>query len=130
VDTLAIVIAILLVLAGIILLQITLSKSSNKWLGLIIPLICFLCSLIVIFLFIMNAAVSFNGSVNEKGIVTEYTKGNTSSLSNGMFAVTMIIIFIFITNIPTLLFLAIYFYCRNKLKKNKELEKMNIQDLE
>jgi uncharacterized membrane protein len=130
VDTLAIVIAILLVLAGIVFLQITLSKSSNKWLGLIIPLICFLCSLIIIFLYITNAAIPSTRVVNENGVVTEYNRGDTGSLSNGMFAAAMIIIFIFITNIPTLLFLAIYFYCRNKLKKNKELEKMNIQDLE
>ncbi|MBK5246138.1 MAG: hypothetical protein JJE49_02540 [Peptostreptococcaceae bacterium] len=35
-----------------------------------------------------------------------------------------------ISNIPTLIFLAIYFACRDKRKKNLELEKMSIQDLE
>jgi hypothetical protein len=34
------------------------------------------------------------------------------------------------SNIPTLLFLAIYFACREKRKLRKELDKMNVQDLE
>lgn len=35
-----------------------------------------------------------------------------------------------IFNIPTLILLAIYFASREKRKKNKEIEKMNIQDLD
>ena len=32
-------------------------------------------------------------------------------------------------NIPTFVLLAIYFGCRGKSRKNKQLDKMNIQDL-
>lgn len=35
-----------------------------------------------------------------------------------------------ISNIPTIIFLAIYFACREKIKLRTELDKMNIQDLE
>lgn len=40
------VLALILVLAGLVWLQIFLSNKQNKWLGLIIPLICLLFSLI------------------------------------------------------------------------------------
>ena len=32
-------------------------------------------------------------------------------------------------NISTITLIAIYFICRAKIKKNKEIDKMNIQDL-
>lgn len=32
-------------------------------------------------------------------------------------------------NIPTFVLLAIYFACRGKQRRNKQLDKMNIQDL-
>ena len=35
-----------------------------------------------------------------------------------------------IYNIPTAILLAIYFACREKQKRNRDLEKMNIQDLQ
>ena len=35
-----------------------------------------------------------------------------------------------IMNIPTIIFITIYCSCREQLKNNKELEKMNIQDLD
>ena len=43
------IIVMLLFLAGSIWLQIFLSKKKNKWLGLIIPLICFMFSIMTIF---------------------------------------------------------------------------------
>jgi len=35
-----------------------------------------------------------------------------------------------ISNIPTIVFLGIYFGCREKMKLRSQLDKMNIQDLE
>jgi hypothetical protein len=34
-----------------------------------------------------------------------------------------------VANIPTVIIIVIYFACREKFKKNKEIDKMNIQDL-
>jgi len=34
-----------------------------------------------------------------------------------------------VMNIPTVVLLAIYFGCREKIKRKKAIEKMNIQDL-
>lgn len=88
---------VLLFLIGIVLLQIFLSKRENRWLGLIIPIISFLFSVIAL----LNA-LGFAAAISA----------------------------FIISNIPTLILLAIYIACREKRKKNKEIEKMNIQDLE
>lgn len=95
----------LLLLVGIILLQIFLSKRESKWPGLVLPIIAFLYGL----LFPLNMVAPAEG----------VTAG---------FIVQMIIVWL-IGNIPTIVFLAIYFGCRDKKLRNKQLEKMNIQDL-
>ena len=96
---------LLAILAGIIWLQIFLSKKENKWPGLVMPIISFLFGL----LYPLNMVVPSEG----------VTVG---------FIIEMIIVWA-LGNIPTFVLLAIYFRCREKSKKNKQLEKMNIQDL-
>ena len=127
-----IIIALLLFLAGIVWLQIFLSKSNNKWLGLIIPIICFMFSLIMIF----SMQVYTNKGIST---VTSTTNGVTvtnklaaaQSEKPGIVPILAAIIPVFlISNIPTLIFLAIYFACRERIKLKKELDKMNVQDLE
>ena len=44
------------------------------------------------------------------------------------FIIQMLIVW-FIGNIPTIILLAIYYGCRGKQRRNKQLDKMNIQDL-
>ena len=108
-DTLPVTIfflGFLLLIAGAIVLQIYLSKKKNKWLGLILPLICLIFSLS------MTVAISIYGNM---------TKGEIFSLISSNFL---------IANVPTIVLLGIYFGCREKIKRNKALEKMNIQDLE
>ena len=95
----------LMFLAGIILLQIFLSKKENKWPGLMLPIISFLFGLI----YPLNMVVPSDG----------ITAG---------FIVQMIMVWL-LGNIPTIILLAIYFGCRGKQHKNKQLDKMNIQDL-
>jgi cadmium resistance protein CadD (predicted permease) len=90
---------------GIIILQIFLSRKKNKWLGLILPSINILFSIM--------AVLGLAFFEKETLIQT---------------VVQCIIIFL-MYNIPTMILLAIYFSYRRKLKKNKEIEKMNIQDL-
>lgn len=92
---------LLILVVGGILLQIFLSKRKNKWLGLILPLLCLLFSIIPV----LN--VPMTGS-----------------------AVFQVIIVLLLYNIPTAILLIVYFACRESIKKNSQLEKMNIQDLE
>lgn len=96
----------LALLAGVIWLQVFLSKSQSKWPGLILPIISFLFGL----LYPLNMAAPSGGA--------------TAS-----FVVEMIVIWL-LGNIPTFVFLAIYFGSREKQKRNRQLDKMNIQDLD
>ena len=92
----------LVLLAGVILLQIYLSKRESKWPGLVLPIISFLIS----FIYPLNMAIP----------------------SVGGFFVALLLGWL-IANIPTYVLLAIYFTCRGKYRKRKQLNKMNIQDL-
>lgn len=96
---------ILAFIVGVILLQIFLSKTESKWPGLVLPMIAFLFS----FLFPLNMPVP-------KGEVTV-----------GIYVQVALIWLL--ANIPTAILLAIYFVCREKYHRNKQLDKMNIQDL-
>lgn len=97
--------ASLIFLAGIIILQIFLSKRKNKWLGLVLPAINIILSIIAV----LGRAFYGNESISQ--VIIQ--------------AVAVFLLW----NIPTFILIAIYFACREKLKKNKEIEKMNIQDL-
>jgi len=90
---------------GATMLQIFLSKKESKILGLILPFITFLYSL----LSVLNVAVT-----------DAMTAWDVFSLIAASFI---------LTNIPTIVLLAIYFACKEKMKRKKQLEKMNIQDL-
>lgn len=124
------IIVLLLFLAGSIWLQIFLSKTKNKWLGLIIPLICFIFSIIIILnlsMFTTIRSTSMTQTID--GVVVTDITSQSEKPSKISMLVTVIPVFI-ISNIPTLIFLAIYFACREKLKLRNELDKMNVQDLE
>lgn len=135
---------LLLSIIGLVVLQIKLSKSRNKWLGLVVPFISFLCSLVIIsnmYMFsIVKTTVTENTTVTESTIVSETTENdmNVDSMeaqaqlakpSFGEMLLSVIPVF-FITNIPTIIFIVIYCSCREQLKNQRELEKMNIQDLD
>lgn len=93
-------------LTGIIILQIFLSKRENKWLGLILPVIGIMFSVMGV-----------------SGLAVYDTQ------STGATIFQLIMVFL-LSNIPTIILLAVYFGCREKFKKNRELDKMNIEDLE
>jgi hypothetical protein len=92
-------------LAGIVMLQIFLSKGENKWLGLILPVISVIYSLMAV----LGMAIYANQTTVER--------------------ITQDIFVFLLLNIPTAILIAIYFACREKYKKKKEIDKMNIQDL-
>lgn len=94
-----------LVIAGIVCLQIFLSKRESRWPGLVLPVLAFLFGLLY----------PLNMIAPDEGITVN-------------FIIQMLIVW-FIGNIPTIILLAIYYGCRGKQRRNKQLDKMNIQDL-
>ena len=118
-------IRLLLLLAffvGIILLQIFLSKRENKWLGLILPAINFVFSLIAV----MGVAVFERTSV---GIIsgadgpTVVYETTQSLITGDILSTVFTIVAVFLLyNIPTLILLAIYWGCREKRKKRQDSE--------
>ena len=102
---LAVIFAISVVFAGIIVLQVFLSRVESRWPGLIIPIISFLLGLLYPL-----------SMVPADGITV-------------LFIFEVIAVW-FLANIPTFIFLAIYFGCQAKHRQKRQLDKMNIQDLE
>ena len=76
---------LLVLLVGIVLLQIFLSKREGRWPGLILPLLTFLYSLLM-----ACSAVAYNGEIPWGAILASLILGN----------------------IPTVILLAIYAVCR------------------
>ena len=93
---------LLVLLVGIVLLQIFLSKREGRWPGLILPLLTFLYSLLM-----ACSAVAYNGGFPWGAVLASLVLGN----------------------IPTAVLLAIYCSCRERRKRRDDVEKMNIQDL-
>ena len=89
--------------AGIIWLQIFLSKRDNRWLGLILPALSFLLSWLPA-LGIMDT-------------------GNTWQ------TILLVTTTLLLSNIPTVVFLLIYAVIREKQKRKAQLDKMSIHDL-
>lgn len=101
----------LALLVGIVLLQIFLSRRESRWPGLVLPSLTFLFSLCVT---VGVALFSF-----------------VPTQDNGLGAVIVPALLLFLMyNIPTLVLLGIYFACREKYSRKKQLDKMNIQDLD
>lgn len=95
----------LLILAGVVFLQVYLCKKENRWFGLALP----------IGSLVMSFILSFGNIV---------THDNVTTGSGGLIITTWLLF-----NIPTVVFILIYLACREKRRRNKQLEKMNIQDL-
>ena len=99
-----------LFLAGVVALQVFLSRSESKWPGLVIPGISFLIS--------VWYALSY------------YAYAFVPSESEAVALALPVLVIFLIVNIPTYVFLAIYFACRGRYRRKKQIEKMNIQDLD
>ena len=94
------------IIVGGIALQLYLSGKRSRWPGLMLPFITFLCSAVR-----LCFTRFFRMTVYE--IIWNY------------------LLHFFWANIPTLILLVIYLLCRGRKKKKKDrmLDKMNIQDL-
>ncbi len=126
------ILVILVFFGGSLWLQFYLSGKPSRWPGLILPLICFLFSLQALLGISTYSSVRTsvttvmeNGiSVTEEEVVVPPEKKDSR-----LIAAAAISVFIG-NNIPTVVLLGIYTARRSRRKKNMELEKMNIQDLE
>ena len=87
-------------LVGGTLLQIFLSRRESRWPGLVLPAITLLYSLLM-------ACNVMAGADAWRALLATLALGN----------------------IPTLVLLAIYAACREKRRKNSEMDKMDIHDL-
>ena len=95
---------LLIFVVGGVFLQIFLSKSENKWYGLILPMITLLWSLVLV--------------------------GNLVGFGETPLSLAMKLLSVFfLGNIPTIILLAIYFACRKGRKNKSDVEKMKIKDL-
>lgn len=127
-----ILVVILIFFGGSLWLQFYLSGKPGRWPGLILPLICFLFSLqallgIATYSSVRTSVTTIteNGtSITQEDVVLPPEKKDSRQI-----AATAISVFIG-NNIPTVVLLGIYAARRSRRKKNMELEKMNIQDLE
>ena len=99
-------IILLLIVSLIIYLQIYFSKMESKWMGLILPGI----SLIISIIMVLNIAEP------------------SANISTAQRIVMVLSAFI-TSNIPTIILFAIYAVVRQKLKRQSEIDKMNIKDL-
>jgi hypothetical protein len=96
----------LLLLGGLVAMQVFLSRAKSPWPGLILPLVLFLCALVMT----LNVWVVPEATMKEK--------------------VAFPLLVFFLGNIPTLLALGVYAACRKRPDGGEELGKMSIQDLE
>ncbi|WP_373164460.1 hypothetical protein [Agathobaculum sp. Marseille-P7918] len=139
-DTMSIVVTAinlclwLAILVGLIALQAWLSRRKAWWPGLVMPVLSFLMSLLIVvgnFVFLSQSSmVSGTQVVDEQtGAVVyqaqqvqqahDWAAGDTARLG----------VLLLVSNIPTIVLLAVYFLCRRSQKHKKQLDKMNIQDL-
>ena len=100
------VILLALIFIGLAVLQGFLAKSGRKWASMILPGIYFTLSLIAVL-------------------------GVAPTPDMGAIQLVLLVFFtLLLYNIPTMILLAIYFAFRPKERKQKELEKMRLQDLD
>lgn len=124
---------LLIFFAGVVVLQVWLSKKESKWLGLILPAICFVLSVVVVVSMVSYSMVSTSSVVQEiggSGALTSSFQSAVDMKAVPVLAVGTIIAVFLLYNIPTLVLLGIYLGCRAGRKKRDRLNKMRVQDLE
>ena len=152
-----VLIGILLPVALVLALQVWLCRRKNRWLGLILPVLSLLFSLLLVFSITaftgMSAGsggtvVEENGqviqeTVTENGITTVYDgQGNvlakyreSSGHHGGDHAymgrtILSVGLLFLLANIPTVVLGGIWLHYKNRRDFQDEMKKMNIQDLE
>ena len=120
-----------------VFIQVKLSRSKNKYLGLIMPVICFLLSILIILnmvaftVFTSNTTteiITIDGIEEELEESVEITENLGKDVITLDIAVSMFFIFL-VANIPTAILGGIYLSERNKIDVKRSIEKMKIEDL-
>jgi len=145
----------LAIYAGIIILQVFLSKRESKWPGLILPMLSFGTSLLIIFSIIAFMGVRTETHFIESDAIlvvdvdeiyiTEEMEARIAEIEamREEFAaqhsiieqeqigtiITRILFTFIYANIPTGIFIAIYFACRGKQRRKRALDMMSLQDM-
>ena len=121
------------VFVGIIALEVWLSRRKSRWPGLVMPAVTFVVSL---FLALGVALFSVGGAATEVQVVDEET-GEVVYQEQTVEAepdwalgdAAQLGLVLLVGNIPTFVLLGAYYIGRERLRREKLLEKMNIQDL-
>ena len=96
------IILMLVLLVGVPVLQVFLSRRENQWLGLLLPMLTFLYSLVMV-----CSVTAYEGGIPWGPILASLILGN----------------------IPTAVLLVISFACREKFRRRSEVDKTRIEDL-
>ena len=122
------------IIALVIFIQVKLSRSENKFLGLILPIISFLLSISLAIGIASFAPATSTSSVTieymedgEIGTVYEEEEVVESEEQGGAY-IGMFLVFL-TANIPTVILGGIYVGERNKINTKKSIDKMKIEDL-
>jgi hypothetical protein len=116
----------LIICVGGLVLQVMLSKNENKWVGLVLPIISFVVSIMAVLGITVLAVFSTQDTVIINGEIVEQS---TRQLVDVWEMIWTSVINLLIFNIPTGILLAIYLAFKGGNKKQRDIAKMNIQDL-
>ncbi|HZK56714.1 MAG TPA: hypothetical protein VFD17_00260 [Clostridia bacterium] len=114
-------IVMLAIIAGLIYLQLRLSRSENKYVGLVLPVISFLLSLIVV----LGQVAYYETKVMINGVVTEQNVVRDVGVEN---YIALIFPFL-ICNIPTIVLTAIYLGEKSRINTKRAIDRMKIEDI-
>ena len=125
-------------IVGLLFLQVKLSNSANKWLGLIPSLTFFLLSIIVIFglaAFTTQVTTQVTTSTMNGEVVESYTDDVADGFVVSSTDQTRLQLFLHLITIlitfdwPIIILLSMHFVIRSKRSRRNEFNRMNIQDL-
>ena len=121
------------VFVGIIALEVWLSRRKSRWPGLIMPAITFVVSLFLalgVMLFsVVGAATEVQVVDEETGEVVYQEQTVEAEPDWALGDAAQLGLVLLVGNIPTFVLLGAYYIGREKFRREKLLEKMNIQDL-
>ena len=119
VSTIVSLIFLIAFVAAMIILQVYLSRRESKLPGLVLPAITFLGELFILLNVVTNVVMT-SVADNAVGGVDSYSVFVT---------VLNTVLTLLVISMPTIVLLVIYFLCRRRMNRKKQIEKMNIQDL-
>lgn len=119
VSTIISLIFLIAFVAAMIILQVYLSRRESKLPGLVLPAITFLGELFILLNVVTNVVMT-SVADNAVGGVDSYSVFVT---------VLNTVLTLLVISMPTIVLLVIYFLCRRRMNRKKQIEKMNIQNL-